>query len=62
MCGEIETAVRTSISPERLSPNQVHNAFHVVGLRKQIHQMDLLDAITDGEQGNQIAGQGCRIA
>jgi len=62
MSGDIETAVRTSISSERISSNQVHNAFHVVGLRKQIHQMDLLDAITDGEQGKQIACQRCRIA
>jgi len=32
------------------SPNQMHNAFQVVGLRKQIHQVHLLDAITSGEQ------------
>ena len=44
------------------SSRQVHNAFQVVGLRKQIHEVHLLGAITGGEQGHEIARQRCRIA
>src|SRR5579864_5321887 len=38
------------------------NALHVVRLRKQIHEVCLLDPITGGPQGNQIASQRGRIA
>jgi hypothetical protein len=45
-----------------VSPDQMHNAFQVVGLRKQIHQVNLLGAIARAKQGHKIARQRCRIA
>ncbi len=41
--------------------DQLRNALDVVGLRKQIHQVHLLDAITAVRQVNQIAGERRRV-
>ena len=35
---------------EPVLPNQVHDAFQVVGLGEQVHQVHLLGTITGGEQ------------
>jgi hypothetical protein len=45
-----------------VSAREVYNALDVVGLRKQVHQMQLLDAISGSEQNDEIAGQRCGIA
>ena len=40
----------------------MYNAFQVIGLREQVNQMHLFDPITTGEQWDQVARQGDRIA
>ena len=43
-------------------PHQLYDALDVVGLRKQIHQMHVIDAVTAARQMNQVSGERCRVA
>ena len=44
------------------SARQMHNTLEVIGLRKQIDEMQLLDPVAGTEQNHQIARQRDRIA
>jgi hypothetical protein len=61
-CPHIKPAASEPVASAQVSAGQVHDAFQVVGLGKQIDQVHLLDTITGGEQGHEIAGQRGRIA
>jgi len=57
-----ELAVKREDLRDQASASEMHDALDMVGLREQVHQMQLLDAIPGCEQSYEIAGQRCRVA